>query len=456
MIFRTYDIRGVVGDTLTEDIAEQIGRAFGSEMLARGEGRVIVGRDNRLSSEGLADSLMAGIRTAGADTINIGEVATPVVYHASVTSDNTPAIMITGSHLPPDRNGFKMTLGTTPFFGDDIQNLKTRINQNDFASGKGTHSDDLETPTRYMADLAGRFETSEKEFTVVVDAGNGMAGAFAPTLVRYMGHKLIELYTLSDGTYPNHPADPFVEENLLDAQGVLLTKDADLAMVFDGDADRLGMIDHHGQVHSTDRLLIPLVLDVLRRHEGATIVTDPLVSSVLIETIKGAGGVPLMWKSGHSNIKTKMKEVNAPLALETSGHVFIADDYYGYDDGIYTGLRMLELLSRARTAPLAEIMATLPQLHTTPQYRPACAEDKKQKVIKAVGKAFNNEDINDVDGVRVSLKNGWFIIRASNTEPKLSLRFEATDEETLNTMRDKVTKILQKHNVDLMGDSGGH
>ena len=451
MIFRSYDIRGVLGESLTPEIAEKIGRAFGSEMHERGERQVIVGRDNRPSSESLSESLMSGIRDAGLNTVDIGEVATPMVYHASVTSSNSPAAMITGSHLPPEHNGFKMTQGTTPFFGDDIQKLRERIEKEDYTSGKGEHEIDVDAASRYEGDVAGRFEDAERRLKIVVDAGNGMAGMFAPTLLRYMRHEVIELYCMSDGTYPNHPADPFEEENLLDAKGMVLTRDADLALAFDGDADRMGMVDHRGYAHSTDRLMIPLVWDILKRNPGATIVTDSLVSQVLIETIKASGGVPLMWKSGHSNIKNKMKEVNAPFAIETSGHVFIADHYYGYDDGMYTGMRMVELLSRERTAPLAEIMDSIPKLHTTPQYRPACPEDKKQAVIDAVREHFSDADINAIDGVRVNKPEGWFIVRASNTESKLSLRFEAQDEDALHTMIGDVEKILERFDISMTG-----
>jgi phosphomannomutase/phosphoglucomutase len=303
-----------------------------------------------------------------------------------------------------------------------------------------------------MADVAGRFGDAPQKFMVVIDAGNGMGGMFAPTLLKYMRHDILELYCDPDGTYPNHPADPFDEENLLDLKGVVLTKDADLGLAFDGDADRFGMIDSAGYAHPIDRLLIPLVWDVLKQHPGATIVTDPLVSQILIDTITASGGKPLMWKSGHSNIKNKMKAEGAPLALETSGHVFIADDYYGYDDGIYAGLRMVELLSREKSAPLAEIMAEIPRLHTTPQFRPECAESKKKKVIKAVARHFRDDEIIDVDGVRVVREEGWFIVRASNTEARLSLRFEGSSEDALNQMIDEVAGLLQEQGVHLNGE----
>jgi phosphomannomutase len=449
MIFRAYDIRGVVGRDLTPEIAEQIGLAFASEMGDRGAASVIIGQDNRLSSPALATALITGIRAAGLTAIEIGEVPTPCTYHASVTRGNLPAIMITGSHLPPDRNGFKMTVGTDPFFGDDIQRLRQRIETEDYRSGVGGYELDLEAGSRYMMDLTGRFSPAQKPLKLVVDAGNGMAGLFAPGLLRVMGHTVVELYCNPDGTYPNHPADPFEEENLLEAAETVRLTGADLGLAFDGDADRLGMIDHTGISHTTDRLLIPLVWDVLKRHPGATIITDPLVSQVLIDMIKAAGGVPLMWKSGHSYIKNKMKEIGAPLALETSGHVFIADDYYGYDDGIFVGLRMVEILSRANTASLAEIMGNVPALFTTPQYRPDCPDDKKQLVIDDIAKAFQEYDLNLIDGVRVALPWGWFICRASNTEPKLSLRFEAQSEDYLGKIVAAVEHILLTHQIEL-------
>lgn len=449
MIFRAYDIRGIVGRDLTPELAAAIGRAFASEMGEHGHTSVIVGRDNRLSSPELAQAFMEGVQDAGLTAIEIGEVATPITYHASVTRGNLPAVMITGSHLPPDHNGFKLTVGTTPFFGEDIQRLRHRIETEDYASGQGGYELDIDAASRYMADLTGRFSLAQKPLKIVVDAGNGMGGLFAPGMLRALGHEVVELFCDSDGTYPNHPADPFEPENLRIAEETVRLTGADLGLAFDGDADRLGMLDHTGTSHPTDRVLIPLVWDILKRHTGATIITDPLVSQVLIDLIKGAGGVPLMWKSGHSYIKQKMKEVGAPLALETSGHVFIADDYYGYDDGLYVGLRMVEILAREHTAQLAQIMASVPSLFTTPQYRPTCPEERKPEVIQAIASNFRSFDLNLVDGVRVAMPMGWFICRASNTEPKLSLRFEARNESYLAEMVEAVRGVLSAYGVTL-------
>jgi phosphomannomutase/phosphoglucomutase len=455
MIFRTYDIRGVVGDTLTDEISQKIGRAFGSEMSARNQTQVIVGRDNRPSSKGFSDAFMQGVREAGLNTVDIGEVATPVVYFASVKADNAPAVMITGSHLPPSRNGFKMTQGTIPFYGDDIQGLKERIENDDYTSGSGKHTHDPQASASYVADLGRRFPRSDNALKIVVDAGNGMAGWFAPILLRYMGHTLYGLYTDPDGSYPNHPADPFEEKNLDDAKQEIKKRSADLALAFDGDADRIGFLDNRARFHSTDRVMIPVMREVLKKHPGANIVTDALVSQILISEIRKAGGNPVMWKSGHSNIKNKMKEVKAPLAIETSGHVFIADDYYGYDDGIYTGMRMVHLLGQQGASSLAKLMDELPTLATSPQFRPPCPEEKKQTIINAVGKAFEKYDISTIDGVRVNLDRGWFIVRASNTEPKLSIRFEAQDNDYLQKMQDSVEKVLNHFEVNLY-ESGGH
>lgn len=448
-IYKAYDIRGVVGDSLTADTAEQIGRAFGSEMRHRRQQQVIVGRDNRVSSTELAEALMRGVRDAGLNTIDIGMVATPTVYHASVTNSASPAVMVTGSHLPPNENGFKITQGLNPFFGEDIQRLRVRIETGDFTVGAGEHRIDPQAAARYLTDLGKRFQPAERPLKLVVDAGNGMGGLFAPSLLRHMGHEVIEMYCEPDGTYPNHPADPFVEANTQDARRALLEHQADLALLFDGDADRLGIVDGEGRGYSTDLLLIPLMREVVRKHPGATIVTDALVSKVLIDEISKAGGVPLVWKSGHSNIKNKMKEVHSPLAIETSGHVFIADDYYGYDDGIYTGLRMVELLSRRDSPTLAEWMAALPKLYTSPQYRPHCPEEKKQEVIDAIGQVFVGNEINPVDGVRVSMPSGWFIVRASNTEARLSLRFEAEGETALQEMTTRVKNILRQYGIEM-------
>lgn len=449
MIFRAYDIRGTVGQDLTPDIALLIGRAFGSEMKERGYDRVVVGRDNRPSSDELGQALMEGIRQTGLNTVSIGEVPTPVLYHFCVRSEALPGIMITGSHLPPDQNGFKITVGLAPFYGDAILRLKARIERSDFVKGEGQHLAVTSAKPNYFNEVRSLFTTPVRRLKVVVDAGNGMAGELAPSLLRELGYDVVELFCDSDGSYPNHPADPSEEENLLDLKAMVLAHTADLGLAFDGDADRVGIVDHLGNAHSTDRVLIPLIWDILKKQPGATIMTDPLVSSVLIELIKASGGVPFMWKSGHSHIKNKMQEIKAPLALETSGHVFIADSYYGYDDGIYTALRMVDVLARPRTAPLAEIMAAVPVLHTTPQYRPHCPEDQKATVIEAVRQHFADYDVNTVDGVRVTLPGGWFILRASNTEPKLSLRFEGDDAAVLNEMIRAVRNLLATYGIEL-------
>ncbi|NJL92203.1 MAG: phosphomannomutase/phosphoglucomutase [Anaerolineae bacterium] len=451
MIFRAYDIRGKIGRDLTPDLAEWIGQAFATEMSTRGHSQVIIGRDNRPSSAGLAEGFGLGVRRAGLRSIDIGEVATPILYNFCVRATPWPGAMITGSHLPPDQNGFKLTVGLEPFFGDDLQALRERIEQGDVmeAATPGTHEQIDFAIVRYFMDLRTRFAPAEKPLRLVVDAGNGMAGQVAPDLLRALGHEVIELYCESDGTYPNHPADPFEPENLLDLQATVQAENADLGLAFDGDADRLGVVDAQGDSHATDRALIPLVWDVLKRNPGAPIVTDPLVSQVLIDLTQAAGGRPLMWKSGHSHIKQKMQAAGAPLGLETSGHVFIADGYYGYDDGIYTALRLVDILARTHTAPLHQIMAAVPQLHTSPQFRPTCQEAHKDTVIQAVKAAFAEYPQLDVDGVRVVLPQGWFIVRASNTEPKLSLRFEAQDAAQLEAIFGAVQAVLHQQGVNL-------
>lgn len=449
MIYRAYDIRGTVGKDLTAEIALLIGQAFGSTMRESGYEQVAVGRDNRPSSSELEQALTSGIRRAGVNTVSIGEVPTPVLYHYCVQAGTKPGIMITGSHLPPTQNGFKMTVGLSPFYGEAILRLKERVEQKHFLEGSGLHTTVENAQALYFEDVAARFKTPMRRLKIVVDAGNGMAGSLAPRLLRALGHEVIELFCESDGLYPNHPADPSEEENLHDLQKMIVQQQADLGLAFDGDADRVGIVDHVGQAHSTDRVMIPLIWDILKKQPGATIITDPLVSSVLIEAIRQAGGTPLMWKSGHSHIKSKMQEVKAAFALETSGHVFIAENYYGYDDGIYTALRLVEVLAQPDMLPLAQIMPTIPVLHTTPQYRPHCAEEKKAAVIEAVHQHFHTYEVSAVDGVRVTLPGGWFILRASNTEPKLSLRFEGEKETIVHEMLQEVRMLLNQHGVEL-------
>lgn len=456
MIFRAYDIRGTVGHDLTLEIAEKIGQALGSEMFLQGANHIMVGYDNRPSSPDLAAALMRGVRASGLDTTEIGEVATPMLYYASVRNGACPAVMVTGSHLPPDQNGFKITQGTTPFFDENIQKLRQRIEQGNLISNTsgeiGQHFNEPYAVLKYLNDLQGRFGKAEKPLKIVVDAGNGMAGAYAPALLRHFGHEVIELYCDSDGTYPNHPADPTEEENLADLKKTVIAHDADLGLAFDGDADRMGAVDHTGQSHATDRLMIPLIQDMLRRKSAllkGVIVVDPLVSQVLIDTIKQAGGVPEMWKSGHSNIKSRMKQTGALCGVETSGHVFIADHYYGFDDGIYTALRLVDLLVRQNRS-LYDLIRVIPTLFTTPQYRPTCPDDQKQVIVEAVRDHFARYEINTVDGIRVTLPDGWFILRASNTEPKLSLRFEAISQSALDNIVSEVAEVLKKHHINFL------
>jgi phosphomannomutase/phosphoglucomutase len=452
-IFREYDIRGRVPSDLHPELARQIGQAFASEMRQRQpdlSAHVLIGRDNRPSSLPLATAFAEGVRATGLNSVDIGEVATPVLYNAAFHWEGAVGVMVTGSHLPPDQNGLKLTQGwARPFFGADIQKLKGRLETSDYLTGQGAGYSNDQASTDYLADLAGRFGESPRRLKIVVDAGNGMGGLYAPTLLRTLGHQVIELYCTPDGTYPNHPADPFEEENLHDLKARVLAEGADLGLAFDGDADRVGFVDGAGNAHATDRALIPLIFDLLKRKPAATIIVDSLVSTVLIATIEGAGGQVVLCKSGHSNIKTKMAETQAAFGLETSGHVFIADDYYGYDDGIYTALRMVEILARPNTAPLATIMAEIPHLHTTPQFRPACPEDQKAPVIEALARAFARYNVSRVDGVRVTLPEGWFICRPSNTEAKLSLRFEAQTPAALESILTEVGGILADFGLKL-------
>jgi len=442
-IFKRYDIRGKVGDALTVDGARQIGQAFGTYLLCQGVAEVIVGRDNRLSSPALADAAIAGLVAAGCAVTDIGLAATPVVYWCAVEAGDVGGLMITGSHLKPEMNGFKLAIGKNNLYGEQIQALRHMIETGDLAAGEGSVAQDDEANERYLA-MAERKLRHPRPLTIAVDAGNGMGGVYAVPLLEALGHRVMCLYCQPDGTYPHHQPDPQDPANLRELAALVRAQGADLGLAFDGDADRVGVVDDRGEPVSADRVLVLLARDVLARNPGAIVVGDVLSTQVLFDEIAKAGGQPLIWISGHSMIKAKMAEVGALLGGEMSGHIFLGDDYYGFDDGIFVAGRIVQILAQ-QDRPLSALMATVPTLYSTPEYRPHCPDERKAAVIQAVHDALKDRyPINDVDGIRITFERGWGLLRQSNTEPVLSLRFEGATEADALAYKRIVQEALQR------------
>lgn len=445
-IFRQYDIRGAAsGDQtmLTPAVATLIGRAFGTVVQREaGQRGVIVGRDNRISSAALAAAAVDGLRASGCAVIDIGTVSTPTLYWFAVQNDSG-GLMVTGSHLAPDQNGFKLCIGRRSLYGADIAALRDLIDAGAFATGSGTLTTEPDAITTYMADLAARLPGT-RSLRVVIDAGNGTASLIAAALVRRWGHDVIDcLYCESDGTYPNHQPDPTKLKNVADLSAAVRQHGADIGLAFDGDADRVGVVDEQGALIAPDRVLALLAQDLLTRHPGAVIVADVSSSQAVFDTVRQHGGSPLLWRTGHSFIKAKMAETGALLAGEVSGHIFLAEDYFGFDDGYFAAGRLLDLLGR-RDQPLSALNDALPRLYSTPVYRPHCPPELMPGVLARVGEAFADHDIVTVDGLRISFAQGWAGVRTSNTEPVLSLRFEGATEADALAYREAVFAVLRE------------
>jgi phosphomannomutase/phosphoglucomutase len=432
-IFKAYDIRGIVGKTLTADAARSIGLALGSEARERGLKTIVVGRDGRLSGPELVDALAAGITAAGVDVIDIGCVPTPVTYFAAHHLDVGSCVSVTGSHNPPDYNGFKMVLGGETLFGDLIQDLRRRIEAGRFAQGRGkiTRADVLKA---YVERIVGDVKLA-RPMKIVVDCGNGVAGAIAPELFRRLGCEVQELFCEVDGNFPNHHPDPSKPENLRDVQRALKETDAELGLAFDGDGDRLGVVTKDGEIVFADRQLMLFAADVLTRVPGGTIIFDVKCSRWVAQSVKHQGGVPLMWKTGHAFIKGKLKETGAPLAGEMSGHMFFKERWYGFDDGLYAGARLLEIVSRWTDAnwPLKH----LPNAISTPELNLKMKEGEPHALIEKLQKEakFPGAELFTLDGVRAEYPDGFGLARASNTTPVVVLRFEADSDTALKRIQ---------------------
>ena len=442
-IFRAYDIRGVVGESLTANVVRNIGRALGSEAYDRAQQTVVVGCDGRLSGPELLEALIEGLRSTGRDVIDIGRVPTPVLYFATHYLNTGSGVIVTGSHNPPEYNGMKMMLGGDTLFGDDVTALRTRIETGDFMSGEGSLQT-MDVLPEYIRRVSEDIPVAlGNAYKVVVDCGNGVAGEVAPKLIRALGHDVIELFCEVDGNFPNHHPDPSKPENLADMVSAIKENDADLGFAFDGDGDRLGVVDKNGRIVWPDLQMMLYSRDVLSRNPGAQIVFDVKCTARLPKVIKKLGGEPLMWKTGHSFIKNKMKETGALLGGEMSGHIFFKERWYGFDDAMYAAARMLELLMGFKQAP-TEVFAKLPTGVATPELNVKMEEGAHHDFMQGLleNARFNNAEITTIDGVRADYKDGWGLVRASNTTPSLVLRFEADNQEALTRIQEEFRTVL--------------
>jgi phosphomannomutase / phosphoglucomutase len=447
-IFRAYDIRGVVGDSLTAEYAYWIGRAVGSQSLAQGEPNVIVGRDGRLSGPELLQQLVQGLLDCGCQVTDVGMVPTPVVYFAANVLEGRSAVMLTGSHNPPDYNGFKIVIAGDTLANEQIQALKARIDNNDLASGVGSVQQ-VDVLERYFKTIRDDIALA-KPLRVVVDCGNGAAGVIAPQLIEALGCSVIPLFCEVDGTFPNHHPDPGKPENLVDLIARVKAENADLGLAFDGDGDRVGVVTNTGTIVYPDRLLMLFAKDVVSRNPGADIIFDVKCTRRLTPLISGYGGRPVMWKTGHSLIKKKMKETGALLAGEMSGHIFFKERWYGFDDGIYSAARLLEILSLDKR-DAEHVFSAFPSDISTPEINIQVTEQSKFPLIERLQREgqWGEANLTSIDGVRVDYPKGWGLIRASNTTPVLVLRFEADTQEELERIQDVFRGQLHKVAPDL-------
>ncbi len=440
-IFKEYDIRGIFGSSLTVDHAMMIGRALGSEAITRGLQRIAFGRDGRLSGPELGAAFVKGLQSSGIDVMDIGMVPTPVLYYAANELTEGTGVMMTGSHNPADYNGFKMMLGGDTLFGDDIRGLRTRIEEQDFAEGSGGYQTNpvlKKYVERILADVK-----LKRPLKVVVDCGNGVAGIVAPKLFEALGCEVVELFCNVDGNFPNHHPDPSQPKNLQDVIEAVRVQRADLGLAFDGDGDRLGVVSSDGSMIWPDRLMMLFAEDVLKRNHGAKIIFDIKCSSNLTRVIWEKGGEPLMWKTGHSLIKKKMKESGALLAGEMSGHIFFKERWYGFDDALYAAARLLEILSNDVRQPRV-VLGTLPNGVNTPELRIELPEGEHFSFMdKLMDHAeFDNANVIMIDGIRADFEDGWGLVRASNTTPCLILRFEGKDKDALNRVQDQFRQVM--------------
>ena len=440
-IFKAYDIRGIVGKSLTAEIVERIGHAIGSEAVARQQTTICIGRDGRLSGAELTAALARGIQKAGINVIDLGMVATPMTYFAAYQLNTHSAVMVTGSHNPPDYNGLKMVLGGETLSGDAIQALRIRLEKQDLSNGHGSYSEH-DIATEYLDRIVGDIKL-KRGMKIIVDAGNGIPGAFGPALYRRLGCDVEELFCDVDGNFPNHHPDPSQPENLHDLIARLKTSDAEIGLAFDGDGDRLGVVTKDGTIIFPDRQLMLFADDVLSRNPNAEIIFDVKSTRKLFEWIRARGGRPLLWKTGHSFIKAKMKETGALLAGEMSGHIFFKERWYGFDDGLYAGARLLEYLSRQ--TDINATLHNLPNTINTPELNIAMAEGEHYKLMTKLQSSAHftaAQNIIKLDGLRVEYEDGFGLARPSNTTPVIVLRFEADTQTGLDRIQADFRRVF--------------
>lgn len=426
-IFRQYDIRGVAERDLTDETATLLGKAFGTVALQKGSCKVLLGRDNRLSSERLRDALVKGLMYVGCDVVDLGLVVTPMLYYARVHFGIDAAVMITGSHNPPEENGFKMALGAGTIYGDDIQKLKKLMMGGEWRYGSGSlEMVNVVKPYQHM--LLKKIRLGPRKLKVAVDCGNGTAALFAEKILNNWGCAVIPLYCDSDGSFPNHQPDPVKTVNLAELRKAVLEERAELGVAFDGDADRIGVVDEAGHIIWGDLLMCLYWSEIMPRHPGAEAIIEVKCSQALVDEVERLGGKPFFYKTGHSLIKAKMKEIGAIFTGEMSGHIFFADEYYGFDDAFYAAGRLLRLLSNSG-APLSRMLSVIPKYYSTAETRVTCPDWDKFKVVSGLAERFKrNYPVVDVDGARVLFGDGWGLVRASNTQPVLVARCEAKTE----------------------------
>jgi phosphomannomutase/phosphoglucomutase len=433
-IFREYDIRGIVGDDLTETTVLELSHGIAAFFVQNGAKRIAIGFDARESSPLFADLLRVGFNKAGIDVVSIGRVPTPVLYHAVYTLEVDGGVMITGSHNPSNYNGFKICLGTQTLFGSQIQEIRELIKDRVKGDGQGT-SENIDTLNLYCEDVLSRVSLGPRKLKAVIDSGNGMGAVTALPIYKKLGIEITDLFSKPDSDFPNHHPDPTVTENLSDTIEAVKKTGADIGIAFDGDADRIGVVDETGRIIWGDELTVLLARNILKDNPGATVIAEVKCSQSLFDDIEKNGGQAIMWKAGHSIIKSKMKETGALLAGEMSGHIFFADRFYGFDDACYAGARVLEILSQT-DKPLSELLSDLPKTFSTPELRIDCAENRKFEVVQEIADEFSKtNEVITIDGARIKFDDGWGLVRASNTQAILVLRFEAKTEEELNRIR---------------------
>ena len=444
-IFRAYDVRGRVGADINADVFRQVGRAYAT-LIRRGRGRrIAVGQDNRLTSAELKAAFVDGVRAAGVDVIDIGVVTTPILYFATAHWRLDGGANITGSHNPIEYNGVKMVhAGAAPLTEEEIQSLRKMVEAEDYESGAGG----LETRSPredYFATIAGMIRV-DRRLKIVVDAGNGIAGSFAPELLRRLGCDVIEQHCESDGRFPHHLPDPEDEHNVVDLQELVLAERADVGIAYDGDADRVGIVDERGRRHEADLILVLLARDLLTRHPGAKIVFDVKSSQSLVDDIRAHGGVPVMWKTGHSHLKRKMRDEDILLGGEVSGHMFFGENYYAVDDGILASGKIIEIAARS-SQPISQLFDSVPHLRATPELKAMCPDAEKFRVIEELSRELKGRyETIDIDGARVLFPgSGWGLVRASNTNPYLTLRFEAHTDAEIEEMKRVIYGALRRY-----------